>query len=218
MTASTELAPEPQVTQPTAAERYAEFAARRTAAVQHATEAEARAVEFAPIADALRARYIDGDPEVTRDLIDAAELDARHAALDAGAARRASERLMADEPTYSWAAVAEANLEDALTDPAVALEAALAGAAPAIREAFAALDEALAPALAAARAHDGALTGLHSYLTAGGYSDPEAHWLRATVPAEWAARIRPPAQAEGRPPASSSTADLPHPSRQEPAA
>lgn len=139
---------------------------------QDLNTARATAENAALHADALRTRMVDGDPTITPDTIDAAEKQARHAALALEAAKAAYQRVFDQRRRDAWPAIRDERLGEILDNPALELSAALDELAPRVRSAVAELQAALAEVLEPVVRHNGAVGALSMYVAGGGYTDP----------------------------------------------
>ncbi|MEQ4518249.1 hypothetical protein ABLI39_02640 [Pseudarthrobacter sp. B907] len=132
------------------------------------TDAESAQIRAA----GLRARLIDGDLTITPDAVDAAETQAKHAALALEAANAAYQKACEQQRRDAWAAFRDEQLGHLLDNPASELSAALEKLAPRVRAAVAELHAALTEAQEPVVHHNDAIRALTQYMADGGFTDP----------------------------------------------
>lgn len=137
--------------------------------------AQAEAENAAIRASELRARLVDGDRTITPDAIDAAETQAKHAALALEAASAAYQKACDQERRDAWPAIRDEHLGHFLDDPESELSAALDKLAPRVRAAVAEFHAALTEARSPVVRNNAAVGALSQYVAAGGYTDPADH-------------------------------------------
>lgn len=120
----------------------------------------------------LRALMVDGDLTITPDAIDAAETQARHAALALEAAKAAYQRAFDQKRRDAWPVIRDEHLSHILDNPAAELSAALEKLAPRVRAAVTELQAALTEAKEPVVRHNAAIGALSVYVAGGGFTDP----------------------------------------------